>query len=483
MTKLRVATLALCASILLPGSALAQQPAASASAAAAAPAAAPTGGGELPPGHPPAAPSLPPPSSEELPPDHPKLDALDPASDAASPHQRTGRDVKLFQAPGDTIVDDDAVPVGTISARILDAHGAPLAGARVKLHLVKSTIAQGETADETFEGTTDPSGRTSFTGLKIGSSFRYDLSTVRDGASYAIPAFFLSDKAGKSIVLHAYRATKDLGQALVGMQGGIYIGLKEDTLSIEEGFNIFNVGEIAWLLDNVTVPLPEGARAFNTQEMDSSVTPAQVGDAVALNGTVPPGRTDLGYRYSVPLSNEGTQTIRVRLPPNVAQFRVIAEASASMALNVEGFPPTQPTKTPAGQRILITERQVSHMVGGLREIEITLTGLPTAGPGRWIALGLAAVVLLGGVAYAMRRSDKRDLGDDLRRELRDARESLLDELIALDRAHAQGEVGPKSYARIQSELLDALARIVAMLESEKRPAKSAAKAADTREPA
>jgi hypothetical protein len=56
------------------------------------------------------------------------------------------------------------------------------------------------------------------------------------------------------------------------------------------------------------------------------------------------------------------------------------------------------------------------------------------------------------------------LDDDTRADLVEAREALLDEIVALERAHKKGDVGPKTYARVRASLLDALARIVNKLE-------------------
>jgi hypothetical protein len=42
-----------------------------------------------------------------------------------------------------------------------------------------------------------------------------------------------------------------------------------------------------------------------------------------------------------------------------------------------------------------------------------------------------------------------------------AREALLEDLAGLERAHAAGEVGPRTYERARRELIDALARVLA----------------------
>lgn len=80
-----------------------------------------------------------------------------------------------------------------------------------------------------------------------------------------------------------------------------------------------------------------------------------------------------------------------------------------------------------------------------------------------IAVVLAVLAFGSGVVYFGTSSGGlRD--EDSRRDLAEAREALLGELVALERARKSGEVGPKTYARVRASLLDALARIVTMIE-------------------
>ena len=91
-------------------------------------------------------------------------------------------------------------------------------------------------------------------------------------------------------------------------------------------------------------------------------------------------------------------------------------------------------------------------------LDVTLSGLPTPGPGRWIAVALAVLALGAGIFSSA--SAAAAIDDDARQDMVDAREALLSELVALERAHKDGSVGPRTYARVRASLLDALARIV-----------------------
>src|SRR5262249_23568592 len=149
-------------------------------------------------------------------------------------------------------------------------------------------------------------------------------------ATYAVPPFPLSDKAGKKVSLHVYEATSHVDDkgVLIAMQGMVYLQLREDSIAIEHLYSVFNVGEVAWVPDDVTVELPPKFKAFNKPDsMEECRFDEVSGKGAALRGTIAPGRHDLNFRYQVPLEEESVQTIRVPMPPHVAQLRVITEAS------------------------------------------------------------------------------------------------------------------------------------------------------------
>jgi hypothetical protein len=94
----------------------------------------------------------------------------------------------------------------------------------------------------------------------------------------------------------------------------------------------------------------------------------------------------------------------------------------------------------------------------LQSIGIAVHDLPTPGPGRLVATTLATVAVALGVllAFARRKPTGADSGPD-----DDARSSLLEELALLERAHAAGAVGVRTYERARHELIDALAFVLA----------------------
>lgn len=394
---------------------------------------------------------------------------VDDGSDAPHGHGNAGNggnvDPRFFTPPEDTAVDDATLPPGVLVVTLKDATDKPIARAPIALGVLHSTVAKGDSRERKL-GETDENGVVRFEKLEIGSGHSYRVSTTRGQATYALPAVGLNDRGGKRAVLHAYETTDKIDDLAVAMQALVYVSLRDDTLQVEQLLNVYNLSPMAWTPD-VPFELPQGFKAFNKQEAPGEARIDEVaGTGAALRGTFQPGRHDLDFRYQVPLASDDHQVLRIRLPPRVAQARVMAEASKSMGLVVEKFPPAQKTTSRDGKRLLVTELQATRGEGGVRELTITISGLPTR-PGRWVALAIAAVVLVSGLVYFTQHKGG-GIDDDTRGDLLEAREALLGEIVALERAFKTGEVGPKTYARVRASLVDALARIVSMLDEAKK---------------
>jgi hypothetical protein len=458
----------------MPGAALGQAgaPASSAKAARpgdkakdpkAAPSASPTiTPSALPPGHPP---------TDALPSGHPPVpdeaggdDDEEPAPNPHGGANGHGADPRFYQPPPDGSQDDSSLPVGTVIVSLRDSQDRPIPHAKFSLNELFSTVAKGDKPERITEREVGDDGTVRIDNLIIGTGTTYKVSSARAGGHYGTARFALNDKAGKRVVLHVFDASSNIEELSAGMQGVVYVSLKEDVIQVEQLLSVFNLGEVAWVPD-VAFKLPAGFKAFNKQETPSEARIEEVKDhGAALRGTFGPGRNDMDFRYQVPLDGNDKQTVTIELPPRVAQMRVMAESSRSMALKVANFPDPQKI-TREGKRLLVTERQVSRSESGQQTVEITLTGLPVQGPGRWIAVLLAVIAGVSGIVYVVRHRDEGEVDDDTRNDLIEAREALLAEMVALERAHAKGDIGPKSYARVRASLLDALARIVAQLDA------------------
>ena len=413
---------------------------------------------------------------DPLPAGHPPVNGDDEEDEPADPHAKgaaQGNDPRFFNPPEDTVVEDGSLPPGTIVVTIKDAQDRPVPRMPITLGVLHSTVTKGDSSErQARDG--DEGGAARFDGLAFGTGYTYRLATTRGAATFGHPPFGLSAKAGKRVTLHSYEVSANMDELPIAMQTAVYVSLREDAIQVEQLVTVYNLGPVAWVAD-APIELPKGFKAFNKQDAaDDARVDEVAGTGAALRGTFPPGRRELDFRYQVPLDGDAKQTLHLRLPKRVAQVRVIAEASRSMALEVAGFKPAQRVDGRDGKHLLVTEHQAERAQGGVGSLDITLSGLPTPGPGRWIAVVLAVIAFASGLLY-FGLSGSGLLDEDARQDLTEAREALLGELVALERARKSGEVGPKAYARVRTSLLDALARIVSMID-ESAPRKKAAPA-------
>lgn len=452
------------------------------SATPAAPAAPPSSAnaaaGALPPGHPSVGDAAPGPAPGGLPPGHPSVgddadEGDDPHGGAAPRGAGGGVPPKVFRPPPDGSQEDPTLPVGSVVVTIRDAQDQPIPRAPITLGIFYNSVAKGESRD-TKTAVGDDAGMARFDGLPTGSGVTFRVSTSRGPATYSVMPFPLGDKNGKRVVLHSYDISNDIERLPIGVEGFLYLSLKEDAIQIEQMYTVLNLGAVTWVAD-LPIDLPAGFRAFNKQDSGSEARIDEVKDkGAALRGTFNPGRHELSFRYQVPLDNEAKQTMTMELPPRVFQTQILAESSKTMGLEVADFPAAQRTQNRQGKRVLATEKQFARR-DGKQSLSITLTGLPTTGPGRWVAALLAAIALIAGGGYALQKRDDEGMDIEARRDLADAREALLGEIVALEKAHKAGEIGPKSYAHLRASLFDALARIETMLEKARSEPRKAQK--------
>ncbi len=393
--------------------------------------------------------------AQSLPVGHPQVaDTQDQAQDQA---QNDG----LYRAPPDETLEDNALLEGTIRVSLADPDNKPLAGTTVTLGILHQSVAKGESREH-LTLSTESSGDAMFRGLEIGSGVAYRVSVAKEGATFAASPFVLGRGRGMHVLLHVFPVTHDIKQAVVFVQGALFVDVKDDRVQIQQAFRVANFGPVAWVPQDVSITLPEGYSAFNaSQEMsdqgfDSTATGAR------MRGTYAAGEADVGYSWQLPYAGEPTVTFDVTLPPHMASLVVRAAASQQMKLEVEGFPAADPDQDEQGNHLLVTGKQVKpDDAHPLKHVKVTIRDLPTPGIGRWIATALAAMGVAVGLGLVSQGSDRKKTGG------KTPRAALLAELEDLEAAHASGDVGPKTYERARREIIDGIARLLA--QSAKQP--------------
>ncbi len=396
-----------------------------------------------------------------------------PHGDAALPAGHPPTDSRPLAPEGpnpDQVGIDPELPAGSIFVHLVDASDMPIGGAPIVLDIDRNTVAQGESHDERA-ARVDPKGEAQFVGLKVGGGTSYRVRTQRDGATFASPSFMLKTEGGAQVLLHSHEVVKNLSEARFVIEAFVVLEVKQDTVRVNHLLRTFTFGP-AFLAQGLTMKLPPGARAFSQEESATGISLREHNGEVSLQGTFPPGQAELTYGYTLPLENGPTLGLRLPLPPRVLAAQVSVNAGPGMSLTVAGFAPAQPSRRRDGQKVLQALRQLeasknpaeflANVTNG--ELDVTVQGLPSNGNGPIVAATLAALALALGAAELRKSGTKSDKAA-LALELSEARDALLGELTALEAARATGEVGPKSYERLRTALVDALARVLAKLET------------------
>lgn len=361
--------------------------------------------------------------------------------------------------PQDSSAPAPDLPKGTIEAEILHPDGRPLVGHEVRLGIMYQTVAEGESRSEKF-ARTDPSGRVRFDGLGAAGGYSYRITLKSGPAEYSSPPIAMPEAVGHRVRLHVFPVTQNVEDALVGIRGIVYVETRDDVFQFQVMLRVINVGAITWVPQGVGMRLPPGFKAFAAERgMTDARFEVDGTTGARLLGTYTPGQHDVSFRFQLDKARDPSATFTLGLLPRVYEMRVIAAASPTMQLAVGGFEEPRTDRTQNGQRVLVTRKQFDP-AEKVDAFTIDLSGLPVPGPGRWIAALLAAALAGSGLAAA-RGYLSFDAPGKLRRdeEVLAARELILKELVAVERARRAGELGPRAHSDAKKTLVAALARL------------------------
>lgn len=125
-------------------------------------------------------------------------------------------------------------------------------------------------------------------------------------------------------------------------------------------------------------------------------------------------------------------------------------------MDVSGMPDPQRINN-QGQAIWLTQLRRGPADAPIEQIAVTISGIPGPGPLRWIAVGVALLFLLGGVALRLARADDRGAVQAARER---RREQLLAAIRELEAEFEAGEIGPAFRQTRRSEIVRELASLL-----------------------
>jgi len=388
-----------------------------------------------------------------LPPGHPPMN-----DEPDNPHGQGGPP-GMFRPPEDAPTEDATLPPGSIAVDVRDADDKPVAGQAVTLGILIQSVAKGDDRSHRAQ-TTDDGGHATFSGLDSGAGIAYRVSVVKDGATFAAMPFQLPQGKSIRVPVHVFPVTHDIRQAFIGFESIVYAEIRDDRIQFQQALRVYNIGKVAWVPDNIVMSLPESFTALNANQSmsDQGIDPIEKKGA-RLRGTFPPGQHVIEYRWQLPWSGDKDVVADIGLPPQTAVIRVMAAASEDMRLDVDGLPRAEMRTDDNGQNILITERRMQRGEEAMSRIHVALRDLPTQGSSRYWATGIAFVTVVAGLVLALGQPRKR--ATSRTGDAKVQRKQLLAELEELERAHAAGDVGPKTYEAARRRIIDAIARTLA----------------------
>jgi hypothetical protein len=359
-------------------------------------------------------------------------------------------------APEDLSAPSTALPPGTVGVQVRDANERPVSG--VDVRLMQSLFGHDDDPSKSVrQARTDADGKVSLTGLAGGRGVAYEVRVEAGRAVFTSGQFELAHDRGQEVTLHVYPATSDLAETELAMQALAYVVPRDDVFQWEFALTILNLGRVAWVTEDTRLGLPRGASAIESESRAPGLDWVPESGSARLVGTAGPGRHELVLRFQVKSQHDERASFHFDLPPRVAAAQVVAEGPSSLRLQVADAPPAELRSGPQGQSFWVVGWQAPREGPALSELAVTLSGIPTPGHGRWIALGAALLLAAWGAWPAPKRKPGTPAlsAEDSRR----AHAVVLDELVALERARRNDVVGPGTYEATRGKLLRALSEL------------------------
>lgn len=400
---------------------------------------------------------------------------------------------------------------------------APIAGQSVTLQ-----VAQGGNTGDLATTTTNAQGMYSFDGLSTDKTVNYAVYTLYQKAQYVSGLIDLSSKPQQQINLTVYDATTSTAKIAI-VQANILIDNADPQhglLTITENFFFENLGLTTYVgslpasgqkPNTLTFSLPAGAQQVSLKAGFDGYQQAQVKNGFASTAAIPPGLSQFAFSFQVPYSSTHYDFSYTVLYPSVSLSVLLPldYHATSAALLPEGTTSTngQVYQELAAQRLLVNA-----------QVHVELDGLPASTAGSstsetglnlpwliWIIVAMLAIIGLtwylaarvrprsgkarkvgqpgqkARVAPTLNQQEHKNgskpgqasSGTKARRaapaddETQAVQESLLAELLALDKAYEAGTIKKAAYDE-QRARLKARLRPLMSAEQDEQPSPTAA---------
>jgi hypothetical protein len=239
----------------------------------------------------------------------------------------------------------------------------------------------------------------------------------------------------------------------------IQIEFDDDTLEVFYLLDLVNPSSApATPKAELTFELPEGAQ--QAAMLEGSSTQGTIrGRTVSITGPITPGTTPIRLAFSLAPAGPD-RVITQKLPAAWAQIQVIMTRAGAARISSPQFVSANEMAGNGQSFILGTGGRLAAS----QEVVLTLSGLPSRSHwGRYLSLGVAALILLAGVWGAM--SARSSSGDASRRaSLVERRDRLMADLVRVEEQRRAGMLDQRRYAARHADLVGQLERVYGELD-------------------
>jgi len=428
-----------------------------------------------------------------------------------------------------------ATNTGRIYGQLLDGtkRNAPVAGQSITLQM-----AQGENARDLTSTTTDAHGMFSFSGLNTDKTINYALYTLYQGAQYYTDLIDLSTRSVQQINLTVYDATKSTANIAV-VQANILIDKAEaqsSLITISENYIFENLGPTTYvgsLQANGSKPnallfsLPKNARNVSLKSGFDGYQVIQVDSGFATDAAITPGMSQFAFSFQVPYRTSSYDFSYTVVYPTVNLSMLVPLNMHASSAGMDALGPVNANQSTFQQfnaKKLLAETQIHVQLDGLPVSQQIINPQPLNQNTLWIILAILLMLAIVSVTWFMYRLSLRQVATrpkqmlqtsrrggsgavegwgplgrpssndaevqgplgrlsskDAQPSQNDQQETLLQELLNLDKAYESGTIKKSEYVqrrtRKKAELRNLMSKDAEQSATMKKTARSSGKGA------
>ena len=359
---------------------------------------------------------------------------------------------------------DPGLPVGTVSVRVIRGqmtNNVPDQPVELRVAGAVEVVA------------TDAAGRATFAALTPGATA--SAATELDGVRLESQPFAVPERGGTRLLLVGSGgaaadpdAEVEAGDVTFGPDSRIAVELEEESVTVFYYLDIVNPGAAPVAPgEPIRLTLPAGAQG--TTALGESAPSTRVeGAIVSLPGPFRPGTTPLRLAFALPYAGDRL-AIAQPLPVHLESLLLVVEKWGEMNLASDQISrrADMGPDTIGGDTTYIFGAGPPVPAG--TPVAFEISGLPHhSRTPAMLTLMLAGVMLLAGVWGAVGAADDR-AGSERRRRLEARKETLLADLVRLERQRGAGRVGATKYASRRGTLMAALESVYRELDADLAP--------------